>query len=53
MSTGVTVFVVVLLVCIVLAAALPTARHVGGVEEMGHHQMDRQFQRPQNESELL
>jgi hypothetical protein len=54
MSTGVTVIVVIILVCVVTAAALPAARHAGrGVEEMGHHQMDRQFQRPANESELL
>jgi hypothetical protein len=54
MSNGVTVLVVVILVCVVIAASLPMARHAGrGVEEMSHHQMDRQFQRPQNESELL
>jgi hypothetical protein len=54
MSTGVTVLVVIILVCVVAAAALPGARHAGrGVEEMGHRGMDRQFERPSNESELL
>jgi hypothetical protein len=41
-------------ILIVALAASPAVHGAGeGVEELGHHQMDRQFERPSNESELL
>jgi hypothetical protein len=51
-------FVVVLLalvfVLIVVLAGSPAVHGAGqGVEDMGHREMDRQFERPGNEGDLL